>query len=739
MAHSNPMKFRDSCKMLPAWVQVSLTVAILLLASTQLAWVNQPRNEQKADLNTPQAALTSASLQPTFWITSTPGFSPHLINLITRRLALLMKWMVWLAAAGFLFALPGWALLSLVLPSWNALDFWEKLAIGSGVGLSFQFLLFLWTDLIGAHLGSMYAWAPGALSLPIILWSNFKRLKALPSNGFKIRLPDWQWLFAGLVVALVFSIRLLAIRNLTAPMWGDSVQHTTIAQLMLDHGGLFQSWLPYTPYITLSVHYGFSSAVALFSWLLSIDSMQATLVAGQILNGLAILCLYPLAMRLSNGNRLAGIGTLIAAGLLFKMPAYYVNYGRYAQLTGQVILPIGLWLLWETIDPRPDENQKEIRPTLRQIVLAGITLAGMFLAYYRTPFFYASFGFLLFVISGLPRWNQARRSVLKETNHLVQIGLISFLLLVPWIPRLAGSNLADAVGAGISRGKQFELILIDFQAWRDIAFYAPLGLLLLAGAAILWALYHRRWLIAALGLWFPILVAYLAGQMIRLPGANMLQTFALLIALYMPVSLLAGWLIGELGRQLNSTNQLGPSLMGALLLLAGIWGWVSQIDIAQPEHFGMVEKQDLKAGKWIRSHTPSEAIFLIEGFSVYNGSSAVGSDAGWWLPIIAGRQTNIPPQYAQFNEQPQIPGYTKQVADLVVAFEQQPPNAPENLQRLCSFGISHVYVGQKQGLVGLGAHQLFSPDQLLGSPEFKLTYHQDQVYIFELVACEVER
>jgi hypothetical protein len=113
------------------------------------------------------------------------------------------------------------------------------------------------------------------------------------------------------------------------------VQHTVIAQLMVDNGGLFDSWEPYAPYRSLTVHFGFSSFAALLSWFTSMDSVRATLLMGQLISGLAVITLYPLAMRLTNGNRWAALGAVLVAGLLSPMPAYYVNWGRYAQLAGQ--------------------------------------------------------------------------------------------------------------------------------------------------------------------------------------------------------------------------------------------------------------------------------------------------------------------------------------------------------------------------------------------------------------------
>ncbi len=69
-----------------------------------------------------------------------------------------------------------------------------------------------------------------------------------------------------------------------------------IAQLLVDHGGLFTSWQPYAEMTTFTYHFGFHSAVAVFDWLTHMEIPKAVLWAGQILNILAVIVL------ISSGN-----------------------------------------------------------------------------------------------------------------------------------------------------------------------------------------------------------------------------------------------------------------------------------------------------------------------------------------------------------------------------------------------------------------------------------------------------
>jgi hypothetical protein len=62
-------------------------------------------------------------------------------------------------AAG-IFILPGWAVLSYSLPGWDFVRWPVKFTWSIGVGLAIYPLLFLWTDVVGLHLGSFM---PGCL------------------------------------------------------------------------------------------------------------------------------------------------------------------------------------------------------------------------------------------------------------------------------------------------------------------------------------------------------------------------------------------------------------------------------------------------------------------------------------------------------------------------------------------------------------------------------------------------
>ncbi len=217
------------------------------------------------------------------------------------------------------------------------------------------------------------------------------RLAAAHASGHLAHLEAlcrlWPDLLLVIVLVLLVAGRFQVADSLDVPLWGDSYHHTMIAQLLVDNGGLFDSWQPYAEMQTFTYHFGFHTAVAALHWFSGLALPQAVVWAGQLLNVLAVLALYPLAVRLG-GSRWAGVAAVLLAGLIAPMPSYYVNWGRYTQLAGQAILPAAIYLSWVAVaDQRPAGTNAA--GTMRRrigwpfLILPWVALAGVGLTHYR--------------------------------------------------------------------------------------------------------------------------------------------------------------------------------------------------------------------------------------------------------------------------------------------------------------------------------------------------------------------
>jgi len=142
-----------------------------------------------------------------------------------------------------------------------------------------------------------------------------------------------------------------------------------------------------------------------------------------------------------------------------------------------------------------------------------------------------------------------------------------------------------------------------------------------------------------------LLVALVVNpQWLHLPGAGALTNFALAIAVYIPAGILIGaalgWLIGHDGWLQIPLFHL---MVLFLVIGAGVWGSRLRLRDIAISSGAMVTRPDLRAMAWIQANTPQNSRFLVNSFLANSNSAVVGSDAGWWLPLLAHRPTSLPP------------------------------------------------------------------------------------------------
>jgi hypothetical protein len=409
---------------------------------------------------------------------------------------------------------------------------------------------------------------------------------------------------------------------------------------------------------------------------------------------------------------------VLLAGLLAQMPMFYTNWGRYTQLTGQIILPVAVWGVWGALEtPQRD---------WRTLVLAWVALAGLGLTHYRVLIFFAPF-LLAFLLLKL-RSSKLRPLLVR----MVWLGLVATVLVLPWYLNVLAGKLVTTVATSVALGAQHEEVAALFEqsnAPGSLTTYLPAWLWLLLPLSVGWGLWQRRRGVVLLALWWFGALLLVNPHWLHLPGTGPLTNFALFLAAYLPVGVLvgaaAGWLIGT-GR-----SRVTAALL--LLCLSGValWGATERLDDIDVETHTLVTPADRRAFAWVRENTPPDARFLVNAFFTYNGTAIVGSDAGWWLPLLAHRQTMLPP-LTYNSEQGPTPDYIATVNRLVFEIAQRGIDDPQVQALLRERGITHVYIGQRQGSVNSGGVVLLPLEQLRASPHFRLLYDEDGVAIFAL-------
>lgn len=659
-------------------------------------------------------------------------------RLVFSRFALLAEGMEWL---WFMLQVLWWSVLVFVLPGWglvawlrtrdpeDLLNHWAaRLCMAAGASIALYPLLYSWFDLLGLSLGIGVPWLAMGLGLAslcirtIALWRDPGPQGLPPLTPFQLR-SSADVAFLVVVGGLVIT-RLGPLSALQAPFWGDSVQHAFITQLMLDRGGLFNDWRPYADFLSFTHQFGFHANMAAYGSLRHLTGLEAVLEAGQILNVIGILALYPITVHVAGGNKWAGLAAMICGGLLSYMPAMYINWGRYAQLSGQAALPVAMLLLWRLADARP----WQIKP----LMAAGAVLAGMALCYYRMPLFMAAFALLLLMLWIAPNWGWDIVRWQRGLASLMGAAALGALLTVPHFFRLYGSFLVGRAAASLQGAPQ-QWVWNDYQIWRSLPDYYPRWLQQWAGWAWLWSVVvaHRKAFL--IGAWGLSLGALVALSLLQIPLMSELQNFAVVIAMYIPFSILCGWSAGWLlawtaRRYADPWARRIPKLAGALCLLAVLASLPRTRDILD-EQYNMVTRPDRLAMDWIRENTPADARFFVSGYRVYGGRTVVGADAGWWIPLLAHRANSMPPQYALL-ERPADENQVTDLVNLIASLEGIPLSSPWATKLLCEQGYTHVFLGQKQGKVGFEVRQLYSEAQLAANPSLRPVYRQDRVRVY---------
>jgi hypothetical protein len=404
-------------------------------------------------------------------------------------------------------------------------------------------------------MGALYAWLPIMVGLILIIWRNWEKLRSFSvlRNYVKSQLSikiSWASISLMLLIFLLFATRFWAIRTLDAPMWGDSYQHSMITQLIVDQGGLFTSWQPYAELESFTYHFGFHSLSAVYHWITGLPSHDSVMWVGQILNAFAVICLYPLALRM-NRNPWSGVAAVLFAGLLSAMPMFYVNWGRYTQLAGLVILPALVWVTWAASGERLTVDVS-LRPP------AG----GLGLTHYRVD-----------IRCGLVPGVDPGEFILgrfKDFFYLLAINILAGLFITPWLFKIIRSDfLGWIITATIDQSS------CHFTSAEEI-FQLSHGLYCLCWSV---GTLGRNPATALVGIWWLIQYLTVNLKMFRLPFTG-LDMFTFQISQYLFFALFlsenAGWLAHKLqnGSRMQETNFKLPApilkrALSILFILAG--------------------------------------------------------------------------------------------------------------------------------------------------------------------------
>lgn len=642
----------------------------------------------------------------------------------------------------FTLILPGFALVLVIYPTWKKLPYEVLLSIAVGLSLAFYPLLFLFAKLTGISINALTLWGVFFFCVVFLIYSSIRQWGEIRLFLKRpIQSASWtkNW-HVDLLLLLVFLalgfVRFWAVRSLPVPMWGDSVHHTLIVQLLLDQGGLFDSWQPYAEMQSFTYHFGFHTTVAVYALLSGLDAAKSMLIVGQFLNVFAVLSLSVLAWRISSEGRWATIATWVLAGFIFFMPMYYTNWGRYTQLCGQVLMPIVVFLIWDLLEV-DDKTETNInsggwlrwlkqRPW-RIILLVALTSSGLALVHYRV------FLFMLGSIPMLMLLNISRRYWREQFADLGLGGIIGLLLYLPWFFRVYGGKLFEGFIRGITTSPSVMSNYIrEYNAIGYLSGYLPLPMWVVFILCIAWALWRRDKKVLFIAGWWFTAVLMANPNWIGLPGAGLLSNFAVFLAMYIPASLIIGTAFTWLMNPVRSKKPVVADTLGIIFMMVTIaFTARSRINDVQPDPHAMATRQDIKAMEWIRENTPPESRILVNSFFAYGGSTIVGSDGGWWIPYFTTRKISVPPM-PYVNEKGPFADYVSYVNSLRQMIEAKGYTHPEVIAELKARGYQYAYIGDKQGSVNYTGPVIMKPKIMIDSGYYEAVYHKGNVWILRI-------
>ncbi|MHB0856981.1 MAG: hypothetical protein ACYC5M_05355 [Anaerolineae bacterium] len=671
------------------------------------------------------------------------GYRYTLRDALAELVALTLRHGRYLPALLILLFLPGLVLMLAASPRWG-LDRGSQAALALGLSVAAWPLILLWSTVLGVELAGREIWIVVGALLAVglgLAWVRVRRtrgeVREAPegcADDAARRDPDFlPGVALALILLLTVGSRVLQVRELVAPAWVDSVHHTVITQLIVEQGGIPDTYEPYLPVADFHYHMGFHAGAAVLAWLTGLPTYQTVLAYGQALNVAAVLAAYALAVWLSS-RRWAGVVAALVVSAISYMPAYYVSWGRYTQLAGLVVLaPLCVATSRALEGTRSGAWREGARHPLaggfavhlRALLLAAVLTGGLVLTHYRVLVFYALFAPLALGVA-LVRSRASRGGRVAILARGASLAVLAMAPALPWVVRFlvrvipqvegvyGGWGSAEAYGA-------FPTALIEV-GWTRL-------LLGLAAAGVLWGIVQRRAeviLVAAwVGLWLLLANLHLLG----LPDLWLVHNSSVVISYWLPVAALCGWLAAD-GTALLSQGAVRLAgrlpwravrswvLFGATAWLA-LWGSWNMVDVINPSTV-LISADDARAITWASENTEKDARFLINT-GEWNGGLTMGTDGGWWLPILGQREVTAPNVFYVLG----AAAYRDGIGDLARTVERAPSlDDPALLARLRQEGVTHVFVGTRGGRL--------LPKDLDASLNYRLLYASGPTRIYEL-------
>jgi hypothetical protein len=595
-----------------------------------------------------------------------------------------------------LFFLPGAALL-VMSGTWARWLGLQRYAVAVGLSVAFWPVLFY----TARFLVPQIALTPPIIGGALLLMASVTGWGLWRYRAFSWRLERLEWV-AVAVLLLTFVSRFWFVSIYSFPAWSDSLHHTLLTQLTAESGRLPFTLEPYFPNNLRMYHLGLYAISGTAASLTSVPAHVALLWTAQFFNALCGVGIYLVLDRYA--SRPGAIVGLAIAGLFSVHPALWVNWGRFTQLSAQVMLPLA-WIFMLDLFPQIPRQMpgqfaaaSQSRVTFWPVFFAALTAAAVFLFHFRVAAFYLLLvGVTIVYLFWLARsWPE--RGVIST-----MIGSVAVLALLIILPVLweAGTNYLAArlnVATPPSPVQQAQIRQNYFEFPLSSIPYlaAPVWMLLLAGIGALVGLWRRNWLIGSSLIWVLLLIILGNLYLLNIPVLSVTNLGAILIMAYLPLSLIVGAAAGTLVAPLPLQLRRWAVAIGLTALLLASLPAVRTRATAVEEYRHFVTPADLPAMSWIQDNVPPGATFAINTY-FWLPNFAHGTDAGYWLPYFTGH--NIVTSSRIYD------GSTAEYRQQVLARSQAVERLKKDLAALDDLrdlGVTHIYIGARGNFADAG-------------------------------------
>ncbi|MBI1294455.1 hypothetical protein GC175_05810 [bacterium] len=613
--------------------------------------------------------------------------------------------------------IPGWFALALtgIWKRWPGLQSW-LLAIG--IGISFYPVFFYASRFFLPWL-TFGPYKMSALLLGMLVVAMWLLRK---DGAWLSRLDLFEWI-AVIVFAVTIFTRFWIIRDQPFPAWSDSVHHSILTQLTAVRGQLPYSLEPYFPIPLDQYHLGIYSLSATLQWIAQAPAHTALLWTAQMLNALCGIGVYLVLDR--KVGRVGAIAGAVAASLLLSQPALYVNWGRFTQMSSQVILLVGWLLVWEALLSWRSAEGFRRRELIGYTGLAAMSTASIFLLHFRVAAFYLP---LIALICLWLLWSSRKdkASIARVVGGIVGVGVMSLLLVGPvLVDALQVYTGSRAIQTSVRAASSVQVGTVNFFEFTFSSFPYLIGgpswFLWLSTGALLVGVILRKKLVIACLFWVLSLFGLGYAYLLQIPVLNLTNLGAILIMLYLPIGLVIGSLAQEIVAVFRSDRCVAYGV-SIFFLGAGMAAAPARATTVEAYRY-FVTPADVAAMDWIKANTPPDALFAVNTY-FWLSWAPHGTDAGYWIPYFTQRRTTasvmIFSSLADSEHRAEVVTASQQIELL--------ESDPGSLAALAETGVDYIYIGQRGDFASPG----LQADILREQEAVEEVYTNEGVSLFRL-------